>query len=170
MALSKYGMMLNAAGEDTSKVWDLIKFDMEWVVPNWDQNGCDLWEEVQSDDFYWNRMAYVYSLNIAADFADVLGEADGASWRSLADSIKTTAEAHYNGAYIYESTNREQDGSVIHAVATFGEYLFPPNAPEVAAFGIEEGFQRSNEIVSGAHRIVIRTSKDRGKLRHRRFL
>ena len=42
MALAKYGMMLNDAGEDTSNVWDRIKFDMEWVVPNWDQNGCDL--------------------------------------------------------------------------------------------------------------------------------
>ena len=27
--------------------------------------SCDLWEEFSSDDFYWNRMAYVYSLNTA---------------------------------------------------------------------------------------------------------
>lgn len=23
-----------------------IKFDLDWVVNNWQQNGCDLWEEV----------------------------------------------------------------------------------------------------------------------------
>lgn len=44
-------------------------------------NGCDLWEEVQSNDFYWNRMAFVYSLHAAADFADALGEAEGDGFR-----------------------------------------------------------------------------------------
>ena len=29
--------------------------DMEWVLDNWDSEGCDLWEEVRSDDFYFNR-------------------------------------------------------------------------------------------------------------------
>ena len=37
---------------------------------------CDLWEEFTSDDFYWNRMAFVYSLQTAAEFADAIGEND----------------------------------------------------------------------------------------------
>ena len=28
---------------------------VQWVVANWEQNGCDLWEEIQSTDFFWNR-------------------------------------------------------------------------------------------------------------------
>ena len=58
MALSKWGNILLQNGQsDTAKstVWPLIKFDMEWVLANWDQNGCDLWEEVRSDNFYFNR-------------------------------------------------------------------------------------------------------------------
>ena len=69
--------------EARADVWPLVAFDMEWVVANWGQSGCDLWEEFTSDDFYWNRMAFVYSLNSAADFADSVGQ-DGSAWRSVA--------------------------------------------------------------------------------------
>ena len=58
MALSKWGMVLNNNGQsDTAKsdVWPLVSFDMEWVVENWASTGCDLWEEVRSDNFYFNR-------------------------------------------------------------------------------------------------------------------
>ena len=58
MALSKWGMVLNNAGQANvakSDVWPLVSFDMEWVLDNWDSEGCDLWEEVRSDDFYFNR-------------------------------------------------------------------------------------------------------------------
>ena len=51
-------MVLNSAGQaDTAKsdVWPLVSFDMEWVVENWASTGCDLWEEVRSDNFYFNR-------------------------------------------------------------------------------------------------------------------
>ena len=62
------------SGDPKSTVWPLVKFDMEWVTENWGSNGCDLWEEVQSNNFFWNRMAYIYSLNAAADFAERIGE------------------------------------------------------------------------------------------------
>ena len=58
MALSKWGNILLQNGQSDaakSTVWPLIKFGMEWVLANWDQNGCDLWEEVRSDNFYFNR-------------------------------------------------------------------------------------------------------------------
>ncbi len=77
MALCKYGVLLHEAGEDPTyvrRVWDIVSFDLEWVLENWDTEGCDLWEEVRSDDFYFNRMAYVYSLNEVAKFADLIGE------------------------------------------------------------------------------------------------
>ena len=61
MALSKWGNILLQNGQSDaakSTVWPLIKFDMEWVLANWDQNGCDLWEEVRSDNFYFNRYLF----------------------------------------------------------------------------------------------------------------
>ena len=55
-----------------------ISYDLEWVVTGWTETGCDLWwdskrkwkwyrlfhfrEEVRSDDFFWNRMAFMYCL------------------------------------------------------------------------------------------------------------
>ena len=56
--MSKWGMVLNNAGQSSvakSEVWPLVSFDMEWVLANWESEGCDLWEEVRSDNFYFNR-------------------------------------------------------------------------------------------------------------------
>ena len=77
MAVSKWGLILVGEGrEDEARagVWPLVARDMDWVTASWAQAGCDLWEEFTSDDFYWNRMAFVYSLNTAAQFAAALGE------------------------------------------------------------------------------------------------
>jgi len=136
MAMSKWGMILQATGQgDPNHILEVVKFDLEWVTENWDSDGCDLWEEVRDPNFYFNRMAYVYSLNVAADFADLLGDSSGAAYRALADTIKVSAQAHWRAdeGYIYESQNRPYDGAVIHSIATFGEYLFPPESPEGAS-------------------------------------
>ena len=77
MAVSKWGLILVGEGmtdQARSQAWPLVSYDMEWVTANWAQSGCDLWEEFTSDDFYWNRMAFVYSLNTAAEFADAIGK------------------------------------------------------------------------------------------------
>merc|ERR1719378_346310 len=88
-----------------SQAWPLVSFDMEWVTANWAQSGCDLWEEFTSDDFYWNRMAFVYSLNTAADFADAVGESSAASnYRGVANEIVESAKGHFNGDFIYSAT------------------------------------------------------------------
>jgi hypothetical protein len=39
MAMAKYGMIKHEAGEDVSQIWEQLKFDMEWVVPNWESEG-----------------------------------------------------------------------------------------------------------------------------------
>jgi len=132
MALSKWGMLVKQQGGDTNVVWEAVSYDMAWVTENWRQNGCDLWEEVRSEDFYFNRMAYIYSLNIAADFADQIGQS-GANFRSVAEEIKGETMGHWKDGFLYESTNRPYDGAVIHSIATFGEYLFPPESQESAS-------------------------------------
>jgi len=138
MALSKWGMILNSAGHaDTARndVWPLVKFDMEWVLENWDSEGCDLWEEVRSSDFYFNRAGFVYSLNTAANFADMISAGEAQQYRSKANEILDSTKSHFGkyGDFIYECDNRQQDGSVIHSIATFGEYTYGPSSNEAAA-------------------------------------
>ena len=140
MALSKWGMILADEGQiDTARndVWPLIKFDMEWVTSNWASDGCDLWEEVHSSNFFWNRMGFIYSLNVAADFADRIGDNSmlAQQYREKANEIRDDQSTtdHWTGDFIFESDNRQQDGSVIHAITTFGEYLWGPSSNEAAA-------------------------------------
>merc|ERR1719348_663699 len=135
MALAKWGRILIDNGKESeakSDIWPLVSFDLEWVTGHWREEGCDLWEEVRSDDFFWNRMAYIHCLNQAADFADAIGEGAGAEYRSVAETIKTAITSHWNGEYLTESNNRPDDGAVIHAITTFGEYLYPANSQEAA--------------------------------------
>merc|ERR1711892_1569613 len=136
MAMAKWGQILLDNGHDDEAkgtIWPLIKFDLEWVTENWQSTGCDLWEEVRSDDFFFNRMAFIYCLNAAADFADEIGETLGASYRSVADDIKAVITKHWNGNYLYESENRPDDGATIHAITTFSLDLYTPDSEEAAA-------------------------------------
>jgi len=136
MAMAKWGQILIDSGHESeakSTIWPLIKFDLEWVVENWESTGCDLWEEVRSDDFFFNRMAFIYCLNVAADFSDTIGESLGPSYRSVADDIKAVVTKHWNGNYLYESENRPDDGATIHAITTFSLDLYTPDSEETAA-------------------------------------
>ena len=40
------------------------KDPQDWVVANYSSSTCDLWEEVRSEDFFWNR----YSMRSSARF------------------------------------------------------------------------------------------------------
>ena len=95
--------------------------------------GCDLWEEVRSDDFFWNRMAFIYCLNVAADYSDRIGESMGETYRSTAEDIKAVVTKHWNGDYLYESENRPDDGATIHAITTFAKEFYTPDSEEAAA-------------------------------------
>jgi len=136
MALSKWGNILIDNGKESeakANIWPLVSYDLEWVVGGWQETGCDLWEEVRSDDFFWNRMAFIYCLQQAADFADRIGEAAGSQYRAVAAEVSQAVASHWNGEYLTESENRPDDGAVIHAITTFGEVNgFPPNSEEAA--------------------------------------
>ena len=93
-----------------------IKHDLDWIVSNWQQNGCDLWEEVQSTDFFWNRFTMKHSLYLGSQLAAKLGDsATAQSYNNVANAINQTLIKHWNGEYIYESTNRPEDSAVILA-------------------------------------------------------
>jgi len=135
-SLSLWGQILLKNGQKdlaTSDVLPLIKNDLAWVTENWQSEGCDLWEEVRSIDFFWGRSSFVFALNNAADFCDAMGDSCGANYRTVAGQIADAAKSHWTGEYIGESSNRMIDGSVIHAIASFGKYLYKPSGTEAAA-------------------------------------
>lgn len=114
-----------------------IQYDLDYVVGGWESNTCDLWEEVQSSDFFWNRITMRKAMLMGADFAKVMGDdAKAATYADTAAAIDAVLyDTHYNGKYIFEETNREKDGATIvglndgyHA----GDANFGPTSIEVA--------------------------------------
>jgi len=97
MAVAQYGNILLDQGldDEANRAWELVLKDIEWVLGGWADNGCDLWEEIQSTDFFWNRMGYVFALFRVADFAERIGE-DGDQYRNLADTIRDTIPVSCN--------------------------------------------------------------------------
>jgi hypothetical protein len=77
-------------------------------------------------------MAFIYGLNKVAELGTKLGK-DVSQYLSAANDIKTAVQKHWNGTYLYESTNRPKDGSTIHASYSFGEYIYGPSTSEVAS-------------------------------------
>ena len=51
----------------------------------------------------------------------------------MADVIAEDTQTHWNGDFLWESENRQQDGSVIHAITTFGQYMYGPSSSEAAS-------------------------------------
>jgi hypothetical protein len=111
----------------------LDKNDLAWVTINWQSEGCDLWEEVRPNDFFWGRSSFVFSLNDAADFCDAVGDSCAADYRKVFGDIDDGTNSNWTGEYIGESSNRMIDGAVIHAIASFGKYLFKPSVSKAAA-------------------------------------
>lgn len=95
-----------------------IYYDLQYLVDGgWSTNTCDLWEEVQSYDFFWNRVTMYRALIMGAEFASSLGDdVSSAAYLETADAVGATLGAHDNGDYVYESTNREIDGAVFCAI------------------------------------------------------
>ena len=92
-------------------------------MANWQSDGCDLWEEVRSNDFFWGRTSFVFSLNLCDKIFNKLGDSSYASkCSSTKSSVQTTLDGHWTGTFMTESSNRQKDGSVVHAFSSFGAY------------------------------------------------
>jgi len=106
-------------GNDNVKGGGLIKRDLDWLATpgNFASNTCDLWEEVQSTDFFWNRMVHNRALWMGATFAQAMGNKDAAAgYAAMQQQLNATLFGHWNGQFIYESTNRQLDGAVLAAL------------------------------------------------------
>lgn len=79
-------------------------------------------------------MAFYQALTWGSQLATTLGKSSTAStWSATAATIRPTLLAHWNGSFIYESTNREKDSSVIHALVNLNEGVFDISGHETTA-------------------------------------
>jgi len=94
-----------------------IKFDLDWVLNDgYKKNSCDLWEEVQSDDFFWNQYMFRKAMVMGSEFASSMGDSATADrYQKLSATLKESSMAHWNGAFVQEADGRTKDGAVIVA-------------------------------------------------------
>ncbi|CAJ1447295.1 unnamed protein product, partial [Effrenium voratum] len=60
--------------EAGARVWELVKRNLDWVAANYSSETCDLWEEVRSTDFFWNRYTMRKALILGSRFAHSVGK------------------------------------------------------------------------------------------------
>jgi glucoamylase len=139
------------------RAWGLIKEDLDWVAANYTMNGCDLWEEVRSTDFFWNRFTMRKALIQGSDFAKrVGGDTPRASkYADVAQKITQALSDHVqHDGFVCESTNRCADTAVIEAfnVGDMGDNVFAPLSKEVVATltGLSISFCESFQVNSQA--------------------
>lgn len=116
-------------------LWPLIQTDLDWVAANWQIQGCDLWEEIRSDDFFWNRFTMRAALTKGAAFAKAQGDADRQSkYAAAAKAVGDTVMGHYQDGFVGESSSRKKDAAVICAFndGYLGDGVFAPTSTEVA--------------------------------------
>lgn len=101
----------------------LISWDLDWVVHNWKQEGCDLWEEVVSPDFFWGRYTMRAGLHVGAQLASALGDekAHDLYVGTLKEIEKTLVKSHWTGAFLDQCwtqwcATRRRDSAVIEAI------------------------------------------------------
>jgi glucoamylase len=118
---------------DEQKSWSTIKYNLDYIVSGYNSNTCDLWEEITSTDFFWNRITMAKALSLGSQFANSLGyTSDAENWLNTANLIKLNIyNTHWNGFYYYESNNRPVDGAVI--VALNVDDFIDPLSYEVAS-------------------------------------
>jgi glucoamylase len=99
----------------TDITWPIIKYNLDYIINGYNDKTCDLWEEIISDDFFWNRVTMAKALSLGSKLAGKLGyKQDESNWKILSNLIKSNIyTTHWNGYYFYESNNRPVDGAVI---------------------------------------------------------
>jgi len=63
-------------GDNSNLNGGVIAFDLDFAVQlaNSPTTTCDLWEEIRSDDIFWNKFTTRRALLIGADFANAQGD------------------------------------------------------------------------------------------------
>ena len=121
--------------EVNDRVWNLVKQNLDWLAANYSSSTCDLWEEVRSNDFFWNRYTMRKALLLGADFARNVGKDQGRAdqYKEAAEAITQVLSQHVINDYVIESNGRQKDTAVIEAfnVGDMDDGLFAPLSKEV---------------------------------------
>lgn len=135
------------------RAWNQAKMDLDWVAANYTSGGCDLWEEVRSQDFFWNRFTMRAALMRGSIFAREVGkdEARAARYASVAKTITDALSDHVDpDGFVCESTNRCKDTASIEAfnVGYMDDDVFGPLQKSVVAtlVGLSKTFCRSFQV------------------------
>lgn len=129
-------------GDDTVLNGGLVAYDLDWVAANWDQvSGCDLWEEVSSNSFFWNLVHQKLAMSIGGALARKMGDTKrAATYGNASTALDAALMSHWNGQYFIEATNRQIDSAVTGAFKNAFELRHPavrmpwgdPSSPAIA--------------------------------------
>jgi glucoamylase len=134
-ALAEEGNADAGSKYSPADLWALIKIDLDWQAANWQQTGCDLWEEIRSDDFFWNRFTMRAALTKGAAFAKLQCDDTRASiYAGAAQAVEATLGEHFANGFVFETQSRQKDAAVICAFndGYLGDGVFAPTSEEVA--------------------------------------
>lgn len=116
-------------------LWALIQIDLDWQAVNWSANGCDLWEEIRSNDFFWNRYTMRAALTDGAKFATAKGDATrSTTYTNAANEVEADLASHFQSGFVQECDERKKDAAVICAFndGYLNDGIFGPTSVEVA--------------------------------------
>jgi glucoamylase len=135
------------------RAWNSVKEELDWVAANYTSEGCDLWEEVKSSDFFWNRYTMRKALIMGADFASVVGKdlSRSSNYKAKAAEITAQLSSHVEeDGFVFESVNRKIDTAVIEAfnVGDLDDGVFAPLSKEVIAtlVGLSRTFCKAYDV------------------------
>lgn len=123
-----------------AEIWEQVQIDLDWSAKNYAADGCDLWEEVRSSDFFWDRYVTRAALSKGADFAAKQGDSIRSdTYRIAAKEIEDALSAHVDTTsaslpWIFESDSRKKDTAVIAALNNgyLDDGVYSPSSKEAA--------------------------------------
>lgn len=78
----------------TGDSYSAIKYDLDWIADGGFNNAtCDLWEEVRSNDFFWNKFTMRKALTLGAAFATKMSDPASVRHRTAATSLHASVPA-----------------------------------------------------------------------------
>jgi len=131
--LSQYGLSLLKSNQTDfvmQHLWaangsslhgSIITYDLDWVVHNWRQDSCDLWEEIVSGNLFWGRYTMRAGLHYGAQLAQAVGDMQKFDeYMAAKREIERTLMSHWDGSFVDECRNftcssRRRDSAVIEA-------------------------------------------------------
>ncbi|PPR00430.1 hypothetical protein CVT24_004491 [Panaeolus cyanescens] len=96
----------------TSKVWPVIKLDLDYVATFWNQTGFDLWEEVSSSSFFTSAVQH-RALREGIALANKIGQSSVVSgYTTQANNILCFLQSYWNpsGGYMTANTGGGRSG------------------------------------------------------------